>query len=75
LSERAKHAEEERDEATAKYHHFELGSAAFQIAIVLASATIITGIVALAWISGALMLAGIAVTALGIFSPHILHLH
>jgi hypothetical protein len=74
LSERAKHAEEERDEATAKYHHFELGSAAFQIAIVLASASIITTIVALAWISGLLTLAGIAVTALGIFSPHILHL-
>ncbi len=44
LSERAKHAEHERDLATAKYHHFELASAAFQIAIVLASATIITGI-------------------------------
>ena len=52
LAERAKHAEEERDLAEAKYHHFELASAAFQIGIVLASATIITGIIALAWISG-----------------------
>jgi hypothetical protein len=75
LSERAKHAEEERDLATAKYHHFELASAAFQIGIVLASATIITGMVALAWISGVLTLAGIAVTALGVMSPHLLHLH
>jgi Domain of unknown function (DUF4337) len=75
LAERAKHAEEERDLATAKYHHFELASAAFQIAIVLASATIITGIVVLAWISGLLTLAGIVITALGIFSPHLLHLH
>jgi hypothetical protein len=74
LSERAKQAEEERDLATAKYHHFELASAAFQIAIVLASATIITGIVVLAWISGVLALAGIAFTALGIFVPHLLHL-
>jgi hypothetical protein len=74
LSERAKHAEEERDLAEAKYHHFELASAAFQIGIVLASATIITGMVALAWISGVLALAGIAVTALGIFMPHLLHL-
>ena len=74
LSERAKHAEEERDLATAKYHHFELASAAFQIGIVLASATIITGIVALAWISGLLTLAGIAITALGILMPHLLHL-
>jgi hypothetical protein len=75
LAERAKHAEEERDLATAKYHHFELGSAAFQIGIVLASATIITGIVALAWISGLLTLAGILVTAFGIFQPHLLPLH
>jgi len=75
LAERAKHAEEERDLATAKYHHFELASAAFQIGIVLASATIITGILALAWISGLLALAGIGMTALGIFVPHLLHLH
>jgi hypothetical protein len=74
LSERAKHAEEERDLATAKYHHFELASAAFQIGIVLASATIITGMIALAWISGLLALAGIAFTALGVFVPHLLHL-
>jgi len=74
LSERAKHAEEERNLAEAKYHHFELASAAFQIGIVLASATIITGIIALAWISGLLTLAGIAITALGIFMPHLLHL-
>lgn len=74
LSHRAKEAEEERDLATAKYHHFELASAAFQIGIVLASATIITGIIALAWISGLLTLAGIAITALGIFVPHLLHL-
>jgi hypothetical protein len=74
LSERAKHAEEERDLAEAKYHHFELASAAFQIGIVLASATIITGMVVLAWISGILALAGIAFTALGIFMPHLLHL-
>lgn len=74
LAERAKEAEEERDLATAKYHHFELASAAFQIGIVLASATIITGMVVLAWISGLLTLAGIAFTALGIFVPHLLHL-
>ncbi len=75
LSERAKHAEEERDLATAKYHHYELASAAFQIGIVLASATIITGMIALAWISGLLAIAGIGMTALGIYAPHLLHLH
>jgi hypothetical protein len=74
LAERAKVAEEERDLAEAKYHHYELASAAFQISIVLASATIITGIMALAGISGLLTLLGIGFTALGIFMPHLLHL-
>ncbi|MBU6455929.1 MAG: DUF4337 family protein [Bradyrhizobium sp.] len=74
LAERAKVAEEERDLAQAKYHHYELASAAFQIGIVLASATIITGMLALAWISGLLTLLGVAFTALGIFMPHLLHL-
>jgi hypothetical protein len=74
LAEKAKDAEHERDEATAKYHHFELASAAFQIGIVLASATIITGIVALAYISGLLTLAGLAMTILGAWWPHLLHL-
>lgn len=75
LAARSKHAEHERDDATAKYHHFEIASAAFQIGIVLASATIITGIAALAWVSGILTLAGIAITALGLYAPHLLHLH
>jgi len=75
LAERAKHAEEERDLATAKYHHYEIASAAFQIGIVLASATIITGMIVLAWVSGLLAMGGIVITALGLYSPHLLHLH
>ena len=74
LAERAKVAEEERDLAEAQYHHYELASAAFQIGIVLASATIITSIVALAYISGLLTLVGIAFMGLGLFMPHLLHL-
>ncbi len=74
LAERAKHAEEERDTALAKYHNFEISSAAFQIAIVLASATIITGMVALAWISGLLTVCGIVFSVLGIVAPHAVHL-
>ena len=75
LAEKAKHAEHERDEATAKYHHFELASAAFQIGIVLASATIITGMLPLALIAGLLSLAGLGMTMLGAWAPHLLHLH
>ena len=73
LAKRAKEAEEARDVATDKYHHYEYASAMFQIAIVLASATIITGMIWLAWVSGLLMLAGIGMTWEGAFWPHLLH--
>ena len=74
LAARAKHAEHERDLAMAKYHHFEVASAAFQIGIVLASATIITGMIALAYVAGALALTGLAFSAIGVFAPHAVHL-
>ena len=70
LAERAKGEEEERDLSMAKYHHYELSSAAFQVGIVLASAAVITGMVALAWLAGALGAVGIALLALGLFAPH-----
>jgi len=75
LAERAKEAEGSRDLAMARYHHYELGSAAFQIGIVLASAAVITEVIGLAWFAGVLGLAGLAVTALGLFAPHaVLHI-
>jgi hypothetical protein len=74
LAERAKEAEEKRDLAMAKYHHYELGSAAFQVGIVLASAAVITGMVALAWLGGALGVLGLVLTAFGLFAPHALPL-
>jgi len=70
LEEKAKTAEEERDLSTAKYHHYELASAAFQIGIVLASAAVITSMVGLAWLAGALGVVGAALLALGLFAPH-----
>jgi Domain of unknown function (DUF4337) len=72
LADRAKHAEHERDEALARYHNYEFASAAFQIGIVLASATIITSMMVLAWMSGALGIAGLALTAFGLWAPHAL---
>jgi small-conductance mechanosensitive channel len=70
LSEKAKAAEEERDLSMAKYHHYELSSAAFQVGIVLASAAVITGMVGLAWLAGALGAIGVVLLALGLFAPH-----
>ena len=69
LAERAKNAERKRDKAFAAYHHFELSSAAVQIAIVLASASIITTIPALFWTAGALGVVGVAFCVIGFWFP------
>jgi hypothetical protein len=69
---RAKAQEEDRDLDLAKYHNYELASAAFQVGIVLASATLITGILQLAWFSGALGAIGLVMLLLGLFAPNVL---
>jgi hypothetical protein len=73
LSERAKHTEEQRDVALERYHHYEVASATLQIGIVLASAAVITSMMALAWFGGALGLVGLGLMALGYYAPHALH--
>lgn len=74
LMARAKEAEHKRDTALARYHQYEVASAAFQIGIVLASATVITGIVALTYLASGLALLGFAFMALGLLAPHAVHL-
>lgn len=74
LAARAKAAEAKRDRALAAYHYYELASAAVQIAIVLASASIITGIGALSWVSGALGVLGAIGCIIGYFWPSAVHL-
>jgi hypothetical protein len=74
LAARAKDAEHKRDTALARYHHYEIASAALQIGIVLASAEVITGMIVLAWLSGGLGLVGLAFMGIGFFAPHAVHL-
>lgn len=74
LARRAIEEQAKRDVALAKYHHYEVASAAFQIGIVLASATVITGMVALSYISVGLGALGLAFMAIGLFAPHAVHL-
>jgi hypothetical protein len=73
LMERALAAEKKRDLALSKYHNFEFGSAAFQIAIVLASSFLITQVIYLLW--GAFALGGIGLffVAIGLVAPNALH--
>jgi len=72
LAERAKEAEHKRELALARYHQYEFASAAFQIGIVLASAQVITNMVALGWLSGLVGLGGLGFMALGLWAPHAL---
>jgi small-conductance mechanosensitive channel len=74
IQERARQASERRELANRRLEHYELGSGLAQIAIVLASAAIITGITALAWLGGALGAIGAALIAFGFFAPTILPL-
>jgi len=74
LAARAKEAEAKRDQSLAAYHHYELASASVQIAIVLASAEVITGVAALVWISAGLGILGVALCAIGAFWPMAVHL-
>ncbi len=74
LSRRALEEQRHRDDYLAKYHHYEFASAAFQIGIVLASSTVITGIVLLSFLAAGLGAVGLAFMAIGLFAPHAVHL-
>jgi hypothetical protein len=74
LAARAKEAEKKRDRSMAAYHHYEVASAAVQIGIVLASASIITTMPVLVWIAGALGALGVVFCAIGFFVPTAVHL-
>jgi Domain of unknown function (DUF4337) len=74
LMARAIAAEAKRDTAMERYHHYEVASAAFQIGIVLASATVITGMVVLTYLAAGLGVVGLAFMAIGFFAPHAVHL-
>lgn len=74
LAARAKEAEKKRDRSMAAYHHYELASAVVQIAIVLASASIITAMPLLAWIGGLLGVIGVVFSGIGFLAPQAVHL-
>jgi hypothetical protein len=73
LMAKAQTLEHQRDVAMARYHNYEYASAAYQIGIVLASATVITGMIVLAYGSIGLGVLGLIFTGLGLFAPETLH--
>ena len=73
LKAQAEQYEHERDTAMARYHNYELGSAAYQIGIVLASAAVITGMIALAYGAAGVGVVGLIFTGIGLFAPQVPH--
>ncbi|HZS64567.1 MAG TPA: DUF4337 domain-containing protein [Xanthobacteraceae bacterium] len=69
----AEQYEHERNTALARYHHYEIASAVYQIGIVLASAAVITGIVALAYGAAGLGVIGVVFLGIGLFAPEAVH--
>jgi hypothetical protein len=74
LMARAKDHEALRDKARGAYHLFEYGSAAFQLAIVLASAAAVTSVMWLAFVAGGLGIVGAVLVGLGFLAPTLVHL-
>jgi Domain of unknown function (DUF4337) len=72
LMAKAQGLEKKRDHQLEQYHNFEFASAALQIGIVLASASIITSMTILAWLSGGVGLIGLMFMAFGILAPDVL---
>jgi lipopolysaccharide export LptBFGC system permease protein LptF len=73
LRELAEKYEHERDIHLARYHSYEYSSAAYQIGIVLASAAVITGMVALVYGSIGLGILGLIFTGMGLLRPEAPH--
>jgi len=67
LMEKAKQAEHERDVVLKKYHRLEIASGLLQVAIVIASASVVTGVAILFWCSGGLGIISLFFIIFGIF--------
>ncbi|HEY4406401.1 MAG TPA: DUF4337 domain-containing protein [Xanthobacteraceae bacterium] len=72
LTKRAQELEHQRDTNLAKYENYELASAAFQIGIVLASASVITGMLLLVYGAAGIGAIGLIFMGFGLFSPEAL---
>jgi hypothetical protein len=73
LRAQAEDYEHQRDTHLSRYHAYEYSSAAYQIGIVLASAAVITSMMALAYGAIGLGIIGLAFSAMGLFAPEMPH--
>ena len=73
LMDRARKAEAKRERSMAQYHFYEYATAAFQVAIVVASASIVTGVPLLAIGGIVLGVIGMAMGGVGWLAPEAFH--
>ena len=71
---RARALEEERDREQSAYHHYEYSAAGLQLAIVIASAAVITEVTTLEIMSAVIGVAALGMAALGWLAPTLLPL-
>jgi Domain of unknown function (DUF4337) len=74
LLERARGYEEERNREESAYHHFEYAAAGLQLAIVVASAAVITELTLLELISAGIGVVAVVLGLFGWLAPETLHL-
>jgi hypothetical protein len=74
LLERARVLEDQRDVEEHAYHHFEFAAAGLQLAIVVASAAVITELALLELVSAAIGVVAVALGMFGWLAPSLLHL-
>jgi len=74
LRNRATAADHVRELAMGQYHLLEFAAGALQVAIVVVSASIVTGVLALSWLGVLLGSAGVALGVIGYWAPTLVHL-
>ena len=74
LADKARDGEQQREEAMARYHLYEYSAAAFQVAIVVISASIVVTFSLLRIGGVAVALVGAVLGVLGLVAPHLVHL-
>jgi len=73
LTEKALGFEHKRDDAMEHYHVFEMAGVVLQISVVLASTSVVTGMMMFVWLAGVGGVLGVALTLIAVFSPGLLH--
>ncbi|HLY56712.1 MAG TPA: DUF4337 domain-containing protein [Stellaceae bacterium] len=74
IREKAEGFEKQRDESLEKYHTLEFASAAYELAIVLCSISLMLNARFLVWLGGGLGAIGLALSILGWFAPGLIEL-